>query len=167
MGWSAEDDTKLREMAAAGLSASQIAVELGKGSRNAVIGRAKRQGIPLGGRQGRRRGAASTLAGRMVTGKTRVARASKPVGQRAVKMGPARFEFRQVAEVRDVRDAFNPAKMTAARLLPIEGLRDGCCKWPLYQGDERRVFCGLGTAHEDGRWRPYCPIHSELSRLSP
>ena len=166
MGWTADEDVRLRDLAGQGMSASQIATELGKSSRNAVIGRAKRQGIPLGNRQGRR-GAADTLAGRIASGKSRLAIARKQPGQRAVKMGPARFELRDVAEVPDARDAFDPAKMTAARLLPVEGLREGLCKWPLYQGDEPRVFCGLGTAQLDGRWQPYCPIHSELSRHSP
>lgn len=50
-GWSEQDDRVLREMAAEGKSASQIATRLGR-SRSSVIGRAGRKGVTLSGRGG-------------------------------------------------------------------------------------------------------------------
>ena len=76
MLWTAEAVEDLKKLALAGKSASHISAALGVGSRNAVIGKASRIGVKLGG-------------GGRGTGNAQGARTAGPNGRPLPTLGPA------------------------------------------------------------------------------
>ncbi len=143
MLWTAEAVEDLKKLALEGKSASHIAAALGVGSRNAVIGKASRIGIKLGG--GGAPGA-------------RKARARLDLNGRALlTLGPRRRpRLRRLPLARDlgVRPgegraawALGEAEIGEMRRLRFEDIREFACRWPL--GDPRSgefAYCGLTPA---------------------
>ena len=155
MTWTEERVELLRKLWAEGLSASQIAAQLGGVSRNAVIGKVHR--LKLSGR-GR-----STAA---------PARQKKPAAAKTARAAPARnmaasvgatalqvqFDAEPVAhrQLRVVEDVVVPI----SRRLDLTQLTERTCKWP--NGDplsEDFHFCG----NEAGETGPYCAYHARLA----
>ncbi|MDZ5697146.1 GcrA family cell cycle regulator [Chelativorans sp. M5D2P16] len=158
MNWTDERVELLKKLWAEGLSASQIAAQLGGVSRNAVIGKVHRLKLSS-------RGRATSTAPRQKTsgssggGTRRQQRSTRPVatsvGATALKV---RFEEDAVAyqDLRPVEDVVVPI----SRNLQLVELTERTCKWP--NGDPLETdfsFCGNDT----GETGPYCTFHSRLA----
>lgn len=154
--WTDERVELLRRMWAEGLSASQIAAQLGGVSRNAVIGKVHRLKLSA-------RGRATAAPARP---KKAHSGAAKPAGRPArtitTSIGAtalqAQFESEPVARqlLRPVENIVVPM----SRRLALTELTERTCKWP--NGDplaEDFSFCG-NDAGESG---PYCSYHSRLA----
>jgi GcrA cell cycle regulator len=164
MNWTDERVEALRKYWSEGLSASQIAAQLGGVSRNAVIGKVHR--LKLSGR------------GRTPAAPTRQKKQASPVEAAATKQ-PARalqISRPSVASIGATALASDvaivaPALPNAARhvesvtlpisrMLSLIQLNDRTCKWPI--GDPLQPdfhFCGNDAA-ETG---PYCRYHARIA----
>ena len=182
MAWTDERVAKLTKLWGDGLSASQIAAELGEVTRNAVIGKVHRLGLSgrtkpknTGGRPKRKvpeTGARVTpiSAGSRPGGMAAAAMASgsrtmgggaagATMGATALKIEP---EMEEVIEPRfqEAEDVVVPM----SKKLTLLELNENTCKWP--HGDPQRPgfsFCGHGT--KEGT--PYCEYHAKLSYQDP
>ncbi len=144
LGWTNERVESLTKLWRDGLSASQIARQLGGVTRNAVIGKVHRLG--LSGR------AAPSRPCRAASTTPRAARADRPMRPRV----------RPVAPPRAPRTAQTPQAPVEAEpegpglVASMTGLAAHLCKWPI--GDPKAAefsFCGR-LAAGDG---PYCLGH--------
>ncbi|PWE18833.1 GcrA cell cycle regulator [Marinicauda salina] len=148
MAWTEERVETLKKLWAEGLSASQIAKELGGVTRNAVIGKVHRLG--LSGR------AAPSRPTRRVVSKP----AAKP---RRTPNAPARSK--PAAAKSAPAPAPRPAPVEAARLpngeyATVLTLRESMCKWPIGDpADATFRFCGR-KASPGGA---YCEAHAEMA----
>ncbi|PLP59136.1 GcrA cell cycle regulator [Mesorhizobium loti] len=166
MNWTDERVELLKKLWSEGLSASQIAAQLGGVSRNAVIGKVHR--LKLSGR-GRttaspaRQKKTVTASGGASTAKstTRAAASSShrhvtaSIGATALQV---QFDAEPVARqyLRPVANVVVPI----SRRLHLTELTERTCKWP--NGDpltEEFHFCG-NDAGESG---PYCTYHSRIA----
>ncbi|MBW8322748.1 MAG: GcrA family cell cycle regulator [Arenimonas sp.] len=162
MNWTDERVERLKRLWAEGLSASQIAAQLGGVSRNAVIGKVHRLNLP-----GRAKAGGSTAASRAAK---RPAPAPRPANY------PSRVTTRTVAraaganmlkeeieidgvetvEIRPVGNVILPI----SRKLVLTELTERTCKWPI--GDPMKDdfhFCGCESADTS----PYCSYHAKLA----
>jgi GcrA cell cycle regulator len=156
MNWTEERVELLRKLWAEGLSASQIAAQLGAVSRNAVIGKVHR--LKLAGR------------GRTSAQPARAKKASAPKPQSAppparpvtASLGSTALQTQFDAEPQ-VRAVYRPAAdvvVPISRRLALTELTERTCKWP--NGDpltEEFSFCG----NEAGETGPYCGFHARLA----
>lgn len=162
MNWTDERVDLLKNLWAEGLSASQIAAQLGGVSRNAVIGKVHRLKLSSRGRTTssaprQKKSTASTSGSGGTTKKA--SRSTRPVaasvGATALKV---EFEEEAVAyqDNRPVQDVVVPI----SRNLELAQLTERTCKWP--NGDplsEDFSFCGNDT----GEAGPYCSYHAKLA----
>jgi len=153
MSWTDERVELLKKLWSDGLSASQIATQLGGVSRNAVIGKVHR--LSLSGR------AKPAATGPRPPRKPRAA-ASPPRHPRAYIAGNTALKVHA-----------HPAPRRAPNPVPIEdlvvpislnvslvALNDQMCKWPIGDpGAEGFHFCG----HRNFNGLPYCEYHSRLA----
>jgi GcrA cell cycle regulator len=133
MGWTDERVEQLKQLWTEGLSASQIARQLGGVTRNAVIGKVHRLG----------------LAGRATP-----ARAERPRLQMPRRTPVLRAPVAIVAQPIVERDPLTDDKGNHVTVLTIS---DRNCKWPI--GDPASGnfhFCG----HSPKNGSPYCDAHS-------
>lgn len=145
MAWTEERIAQLKAGWEGGMTASQIAEQLGEGvTRNAVIGKAHRLGLesrpsPVkGGEEGEAAPAATTAPA--------VAPAAAPVAPPPAAAAP-------VATRAVVKKPVRAAKATKTSLLD---LNEKICKWPLgHPGDADFHFCGKGSQ----AGFPYCTEH--------
>ncbi|MBW8285573.1 MAG: GcrA family cell cycle regulator [Rhizobium sp.] len=162
MNWTDERVERLKRLWAEGLSASQIAAQLGGVSRNAVIGKVHRLNLP-----GRAKAGGSTAASRAAK---RPAPAPRPANY------PSRVTTRTVAraaganmlkeeieidgvETVDIRPVGNVI-LPISRKLVLTELTERTCKWPI--GDPMKDdfhFCGCESADTS----PYCSYHAKLA----
>jgi len=140
MAWTDDRVAMLRELWTKGLSASQIAVQLGGVSRNAVIGKAHRLGLES---------RPSPIRGGGGGSRSRRNRAiSRAIEARALRGTMANEE-----------NSGEPAERVVERPLapparPISDVKD--CLWPIGDpGDAAFGFCG----EETSPGRPYCAAH--------
>jgi GcrA cell cycle regulator len=162
MNWTDERVEILKKLWAEGLSASQIAAQLGGVSRNAVIGKVHRLKLSSRGRataaparQKKVATGATPSAKPAVVRSTTVTRTVATVGATALQ---AQFEAEPVAThvYRPVEDVVVPI----SRNLQLVELNERTCKWP--NGDplsEDFHFCGNDAA-ESG---PYCKYHAKVA----
>lgn len=157
MSWNDERVELLKKLWTEGLSASQIASELGGVTRNAVIGKVHRLG--LSGRA-KTPGAAAPRPRKTapVPAQRPVARpASLPQVRGNVALKPmVMAEPFQMTEVQPETEVVVPM----SRRVKIMELREAMCKWPI--GDptqEDFVFCGADC----GFGTPYCSYHSTVA----
>jgi GcrA cell cycle regulator len=133
MGWTDERVEQLKQLWTEGLSASQIARQLGGVTRNAVIGKVHRLG----------------LAGRATPARTERSRIQMP--RRApVLRAPVMVVAQPIVE----RD---PLVDDAGNHVTVLTISDRNCKWPI--GDPASGnfhFCG----HKPKDGSPYCDAHS-------
>lgn len=154
--WTDERVELLRKLWADGLSASQIAAQLGSVSRNAVIGKVHRLKLSGRGRTTaaapRTKKATTPAQGRIVkTQVTRVITATS--GANALKVA---FDAQPVMRARPVEDVVVPIQ----RKLMLIQLTERTCKWP--NGDplsEDFNFCGA----DSGESGPYCSFHARVA----
>lgn len=171
MNWTDERVERLKRLWAEGLSASQIAAQLGGVSRNAVIGKVHRLNLPgrakAGGtvataRPAAKRPAATTApsaaAPRAATFQGRVApaRANTRAADANVQKDDAETDAPRILEYVPVSNSTLP---TSLRLTLTE-LTERTCKWPV--GDPLKDdfhFCGCDASEAS----PYCRFHAKLA----
>ena len=153
--WTEERVELLRKLWADGLSASQIAAQLGSVSRNAVIGKVHRLKLSGRGRTTsaapRVKKAAAPSQGRVTKTVTRVVAVTS--GANALKIA---FEAQPIARLRPVENVVVPIQ----RKLMLIQLTVRTCKWP--NGDplaDDFNFCGA----DSGDSGPYCTYHSRVA----
>ena len=162
MAWTDERVELLKRLWMEGLSASQIAGELGDGvTRNAVIGKVHR--LKLSGRAKpassapRVRKPRAVSARRMSSGSSMLGRrqmlGSAPmIGATALAISPEEEQELELLTEREAEIYIPPEERVS-----LLGLNEHTCKWPI--GDpmsEDFYFCGRHA--DDGR--PYCEFHS-------
>lgn len=162
MNWTDERVETLRKLWAEGLSASQIAAQLGGVSRNAVIGKVHRLKLSSRGRataaparQKKVANGAATSTKPAAVRSTTITRTVTTVGATALQ---TQFDAEPVARhyIRPVEDVVVPI----SRHLQLVELNERTCKWP--NGDplsEDFHFCGNDAA-ETG---PYCKYHAKVA----
>lgn len=160
MNWTDERVEMLKKLWAEGLSASQIAAQLGGVSRNAVIGKVHRLKLSSRGRAtaspARQKKAPAAGSGGTRRHQRSTSRAAATsIGATALKV---QFEEDAVAyqHARPAKDVVVPI----SRNLKLVQLNEHTCKWP--NGDplsEDFSFCG----NEAGENGPYCTYHSRLA----
>jgi GcrA cell cycle regulator len=151
MEWSTERIEQLRSLWQDGLSASQIAANLGGITRNAVIGKAHRLGLT--GRPSPIKNRPVGISRPKPQKRPRVEAQPAPRPAPAGSAPPRRFEPPQpVVELDDGPGA------------TILTLTDRICKWPI--GDPRQPdfhFCGRASAEG----LPYCADHARRAYQPP
>lgn len=158
MNWTDERVETLKKLWAEGLSASQIAAQLGGVSRNAVIGKVHRLKLSSRGRatSPRTRQKKAQPTGTTTSRRPRNTRPiTTSIGATALQ---AQFDEEPVARLY-VRPSENVV-VPISRKLSLVQLNETTCKWP--NGDplsEEFSFCG----NEAGESGPYCTYHSRLA----
>jgi len=153
-GWSTERIDLLKKLFADGLSASEIAAEIGGLTRNAVIGKVHRLGLNRDG------------APRIGRAKPYTRRSPEDV-QRARRLGQTQRRARESAEEHDREpEAMDLAPdLISATAVTLVDLHTGMCRWP--HGDPADLatfrYCG-DPSREHG---PYCPRHSRMAYQKP
>ncbi len=159
MNWTEERVEALRKLWAEGLSASQIAAQLGGVSRNAVIGKVHRLKLSSRGRAtsapARQKKPAQPTTTKVPARPVVPARPSNPtIGANALQ---AQFDVQPLA-----RQMPRPVEnvVPISRHLQLVQLNEHTCKWP--NGDplaEDFHFCG-NESMESG---PYCRFHARIA----
>ena len=163
MNWTDERVELLRKLWSDGLSASQIAAQLGGVSRNAVIGKVHRLKLSARGRAtaapARPKKASHGSSAPKAT--TRAATVSRPMSIGATAL-QAQFDVEPVA--RQVLRPVENVVVPISRRLQLIQLTERTCKWP--NGDplsEDFSFCG----NESAETGPYCTYHSRIAFQPP
>jgi len=183
MSWTEERVEKLKQLWSEGLSASQIATQLGGVSRNAVIGKVHRLSLPgrtkSGGTAapqqtratsrntaaprapnfaskaaGRPAGSGSSVNAKATTSTT--SSAPRSVGATALKQEPEAEVATQPEVARNTDNNVVPIM----RKIALTELTEMTCKWPV--GDptqEDFYFCGCDASENS----PYCKYHAKLA----
>lgn len=160
--WTPERDEQLKQLWARGLSGSEIAGALGGGvTRNAVIGRVHRLGLPP-----RRKPAAKgpkTFRDRPSRGRVRPSTPPCPELPEINRAGTvsARNEPEALAQGSATLEILPPPEPAAAPgdAVTLMQLREPMCRWPVGENaDGRALFCGAGRGHGS-----YCTRHAALA----
>ncbi|MAZ83463.1 MAG: GcrA cell cycle regulator [Rhizobiales bacterium] len=166
MNWTDERVEMLKKLWADGLSASQIAAQLGGVSRNAVIGKVHRLNLPgraksSGQTKVRTKRPApnaprsSTFTARAASHSHTTRSISRSSAATALKADVEAVAYQEI-DTRPQEDVVVPI----SRKLELVQLTERTCKWPI--GDplqEDFHFCG----NDSGEANPYCSYHSRLA----
>lgn len=157
MAWTEERVETLKKLWADGLSASQIAKQLGGVTRNAVIGKVHRLGLSGRATPSRptRRPAPPRPAAQRRAASPRNASKPKPAAPpaRAEARAPAPAPARPVAPIK-------PAVLPSGEYATVMTLREGMCKWPIGDpSDPEFRFCGRPAKPGSA----YCEAHAEMA----
>ena len=155
--WTDERVDLLRRLWEEGLSASQIASQLGGVSRNAVIGKVHRLG--LAGRV--KPNGAGQVNGRKKTGAETEAEAAL-AAEPSMPEPPAVVSHRPAPDfpLMPAKPASEPVALAMSQRVTIMDLRESMCRWPM--GDPTSPdfrFCG-GRAITS---LPYCTQHAQIA----
>jgi hypothetical protein len=133
--WSEDAVAKLRELAAQGLTAREIADALGEGfTRNAVIGKTQRMGIWLG------------RSRKTPTEPEEIVEPVVQLFQQKMPRRAAKFSFPHEDD---------PAPpVTTGTQVTLMGLKNFMCRYPVDGEGARTIFCGAAT--QTGSW---CDAH--------
>ncbi|MGE7370674.1 GcrA family cell cycle regulator [Neorhizobium sp. NPDC001467] len=167
MNWTDERVERLTKLWAEGLSASQIAAQLGGVSRNAVIGKVHRLNLPGRAKAGGAASAAPRPAKRVAASAPRpqsnfAARPQARTAQRPAGATLVREEMEMEATTQDVA-VYKPAGNIVVpinRKLALTELTERTCKWPM--GDPLKDdfhFCGAESPDNS----PYCKYHGRMA----
>ncbi|WP_029005512.1 GcrA family cell cycle regulator [Azorhizobium doebereinerae] len=159
MSWNDERVELLKKLWSDGLSASQIAGELGGITRNAVIGKVHRLGL-----SGRAKAPAVAARPR------KAARPDTPAQRPQAPVRPATHGNTALApafeELVDSAPAPAPAPQPSNNVLPIGqrctimNLTESTCRWPLGEpGTDAFYFCGGRSL----TGMPYCAQHARMA----
>jgi len=154
--WTDERVELLRKLWTDGLSASQIAAELGNVTRNAVIGKVHRLGL-----SGRAKDMKATSATPRARKATRAPSAPAPIAPQAhsnvvlapIPLQPVREEPEMTIDESDVA-------IPMSERVTIMDLRESMCRWPM--GDPTKPefrFCGARSI----TGLPYCTHHARIA----
>jgi GcrA cell cycle regulator len=159
MAWTDERVELLKKLWAEGLSASQIANQLGSVTRNAVIGKVHRLG----------------LSGRATTSRVKSSRArrrpSQPRGEgQANYVTYGNVALKPIYEA-DADPELNPQPKAVVEIfVPVEErasiltLSETKCRWPIGDPtDDDFYFCGRTSPLES----PYCDHHKQVAYQPP
>nr|CAD6426341.1 GcrA cell cycle regulator [Rhizobium sp. Q54] len=161
MNWTDERVEKLKRLWAEGLSASQIAAQLGGVSRNAVIGKVHRLNLP-----GRAKAGGSGTSTRAVK---RPAPSARPANYparsvtRTVTRTVGATALKEEIDIAAEEIEFVPPSnvvVPISRKLALTDLTERTCKWPM--GDPLKDdfhFCGVDASEAS----PYCGYHARLA----
>ncbi|WP_457586701.1 GcrA family cell cycle regulator [Ensifer canadensis] len=163
MNWTDERVEKLKKLWSEGLSASQIAAQLGGVSRNAVIGKVHRLSLP-----GRAKAGGTTAATRPkqrpTTSAPRAPNYAARVATRTVTRSAGATVLKEEVEVDLVAEQDFSIRtdvvVPMSRRLELTQLTERTCKWPI--GDplkEEFHFCGNDSPEAS----PYCSFHARLA----
>jgi GcrA cell cycle regulator len=138
MAWTDDRVDKLKALWKKGLSASQIAEELGENiTRNAVIGKAHRLGLS-----------------------SRPSPVKKPAQAKPRKAAPKKAATAPAASAA----ATAPEMRNKPGKITILELTDRICKWPLgHPGEDDFQFCGSKSVPG----QPYCAFHGAMAYQAP
>ena len=153
MSWTDERVEQLKKLWSDGLSASQIAAELGGITRNAVIGKVHRLGL-----SGRAKSPSSSAPRPRKPRATHMLRVSRPVARGNTALAYA-YDYEAEADQAPVE---NVIPMGQRRTL-LE-LNEQTCRWPI--GDPATqdfYFCGGLSLTA----LPYCAYHSRVAYQPP
>jgi len=161
MSWTDERVDRLKKLWADGLSASQIAAELGGVSRNAVIGKVHRLNLPGRAKSG---GSVGSRTKRVAAAPRAAGYGARTAAPRATPRSNGATALKQdmmtdvLAEIdtRPIEDVVVPI----SRRLSLTELTEKTCKWPI--GDplqEDFHFCGADCDDTS----PYCAYHAKLA----
>lgn len=152
MAWTEDRVARLTKLWADGLSASQVAADLGGVTRNAVIGKVHRLGLSGRAKQPSKGGGRPKQAARpggYVRGNRSTAKASKANGG----AGASRAAPMAASLVEDIT-APEPKRIKLVQLT------ESTCKWPLGDPQESDFcFCGHSIKSDT----PYCEYHCNLA----
>ncbi len=155
MSWTDERVEILKKLWLDGLSASQIAGELGSVTRNAVIGKVHRLGL-----SGRGQPTSSIKRARRPRQSSSVPRRPR----RATSVGSAALKLDVDAAPEYYLRPQEVVVIPIAKKLSIEMLTEKTCKWPI--GDPMHDdfhFCG----HDSKEDTPYCTYHASVAYQAP
>lgn len=148
MSWTDDRVDTLRKLWTEGLSASQIAAELGGVTRNAVIGKVHRLGL-----SGRAKGTNNSGGGRAK--KAAAQGTFTKASRKAAGAGPKKATATTVRPA-PVVDVPEPKPM----MLTLLQVTEHTCKYPIGDPQEESFgFCGAKS--RDGS--PYCEYHCKLT----
>jgi GcrA cell cycle regulator len=162
MNWTDERVEQLKKLWAEGLSASQIAAQLGGVSRNAVIGKVHR--LKLSGRgkttsSQTRSKKVNTAVNSQRSGAT-VGHMSSRVVNRSVGATALQAEYSTEIVPHTITRTVTDVVVPISRRLELVQLSERTCKWPV--GDPLQPdfnFCG----NDVGEGGPYCTYHARLA----
>lgn len=145
MGWTDERVELLKKLWADGLSASQIAAELGGITRNAVIGKVHRLGL-----SGRAKSPSSAAPRPRKARAPGMLRVSRPTMRGNTALA---FEYEPEPEPELIEIPIEQRKT-------LLQLNERTCRWPIGDpGSTDFFFCGGESANE----LPYCAYHSRVA----
>jgi GcrA cell cycle regulator len=157
MVWNDDRVEQLKKLWADGLSASQIAAQLGEVTRNAVIGKVHRLGLAT--RASSNRTSSSRL-------RLRQAQPRRQAQQRQRVSHVGNTAFRQMLE--SDATAHTPIveeiEIPLAERKTLQDLTEGMCRWPI--GDPQMAdfhFCGRNKV----TGLPYCEVHARRAFQPP
>ncbi|QRM54097.1 GcrA family cell cycle regulator [Sinorhizobium sp. BG8] len=161
MNWTDERVERLKKLWSEGLSASQIAAQLGGVSRNAVIGKVHRLNLPGRAKSG---GTPTAARPKRPTSAPRAPNYAARVTTRTVARPAGATVIKEEIEVDfDIEQEIVPAGnvvVPMSRRLELTELTERTCKWPI--GDplkEEFHFCGNDSPDNS----PYCNYHQRLA----
>ncbi|PZO79133.1 MAG: GcrA cell cycle regulator [Mesorhizobium amorphae] len=173
MNWTDERVELLRRLWSEGLSASQIAAQLGGVSRNAVIGKVHRMKFNDRGRATAAPAAKKKVAASPVVAQTvsvpaavsvkAVVAAAQVMRPMTTTIGATALQAAFDAEPQVIRQPLRPGEnvvVPISRRLKLVQLTERTCKWP--NGDplsEDFSFCGNDCADTG----PYCRYHAKIA----
>lgn len=158
--WTDDRVARLKELYAAGLSASQIANDLAGGvTRNAVIGKVLRLKLPARGR----RIAAPRLDKPIAPPRPKPGKFTAAARAPSFRRANPSHSIQAKAEIRASDPGLvdpSPAVLHEGRGVKLIELTNSTCRWPFGDPhDEYFMFCGEPSANLEEK-RPYCPFHS-------
>lgn len=162
MNWTDERVEKLKKLWSEGLSASQIAAQLGGVSRNAVIGKVHRLSLP--GRAKAGGSAPAAARPKRPTSAPRAPNYASRVSTRTVARPSGATVLKEEIDVDLVAEqdfsTSTDVVVPMSRRLELTQLTERTCKWPI--GDplkEEFHFCGNDSPESS----PYCSFHARLA----
>jgi GcrA cell cycle regulator len=168
--WTDERVEKLTKLWAEGLSASQIAAQLGDVSRNAVIGKVHRLNLPGRAKSGGSVATARPAAKRPAPAAPSAPRVATFQQQRPAPAAPratvrpaataAKDDFEFDALVATALPTAGDVILPTSLKLALTELTERTCKWPV--GDplsDDFHFCGCDASESS----PYCKFHAKMA----
>ncbi|ALE03364.1 GcrA family cell cycle regulator [Bartonella ancashensis] len=165
MGWTSERVELLKKFWNDGLSASQIAAQLGNVSRNAVIGKVHRLKLPGRGKTTQSVSRAQKNQADVSSSTSRINRAVSPIASvnaASSNVGTTDLNVELVDDDVAKGDVFAKSDVVVpiARHLNLLQLSENTCRWPV--GDPLLSdfhFCGA----DSGEGSPYCTFHAKIA----